>query len=164
MREVIVVAVLVIICLVRGYGGGEPEAPKNEVQEIKVPADDLQRLFLKLTPKTTRDEFEGYVSGTQLYLNKDNYEYKVAFNKSDAAFKRGTSGDAVTVSFNKDWQLEYGEYFNGAAMAQAFIISGATPEDKVSYMFKDVWTQEEKSCVSALTALWSAVNHKRREK
>lgn len=163
MREIIVVAVIVAICLVRGYGGEEEKpASQNATPEIKVPADDLQRLFLKLTPKTTREEFENYISSTQLYMNKDNYEYKVAFRESDAYFKRGTSGDAVTVSFTKDWNLNIGEYFYSDTLCYAYVISGKTPDAKASYKFKDGWTGEQKESVSALTALWSAVNHKKR--
>ena len=47
--------------------------------EEKAWGDELQQLFLKLTVTTTQEDFERYVAGTSLFLNKDRLDYKVAF-------------------------------------------------------------------------------------
>lgn len=162
MREIIVVAVIVAICLVRGYGGGEeekPVPPKNIEQEKPVPQNKVQELFLKLTPKTTREEFEAYVAAANLVLNKDNYDYKAAFTESDARFKRGTErGDYVQVSFNKGWTLNIAKYFNQKTWCSAFIISGNTPDDKATYSFEDIKNNVKESCAGALQALVKTVH------
>ena len=134
-----------------------PQKKQIPVPETSLPTDKLQELFLQITPKTTKEEIEAYVAANGLYINKDRYDYKIAFRESDATFKRGTSGDAVTVSFNKDWSLKYGEYFHGENYCHAFIISGTTPDDRANYMFRNRWNKEEEFVPTAVTALRLAV-------
>lgn len=160
MREIFWALVVLLICLVRGCSSDEKPVTQEVKQYVKVPADELQSLFLKLTPQTTNTEFEDYVKNAKLYLNKENnYSYKVAFRESDARFKRGTSGDALSVSFNKDLHLNIADYFCGETSRHAYIVSGDNPDApaKYSYTIKS-GSYDTKSTPAAIGALSTVVN------
>lgn len=160
MKKILSIILLMLVMIITGCGDEEVAEKVQEPQIIHVPADELQELFLKVTPKTTLEEFKKYVANTKLYLNEDRYDFKVAFRESDARFKYGTSGDYLIVYFNKDWTLSHTQYYRNETSCEAFMISGNTPEDKAEYYVESIYDRNKKeNCVAAVTALHSAVNY-----
>lgn len=125
--------------------------------EEKTWGDDLQQLFLKLTVTTTQEEFENYVAATNLFLNKDRLDCKVAFRETDAYFKRGTGGDYVWVAFDSAGVLSTAQYFNSETMREAVM---GNFDGRAEYMCVDLNTGQWEDCAGINIALTRTVNLK----
>lgn len=100
-----------------------PPPPKKQVlvPETNLPADKLQELFLQIPSKATKEEIEAYAAANGLYLNKDRYDWKLAFQESDARFKHNSGGDSLTLLFEKDWALKTATYYYSKTKYHALI-------------------------------------------
>lgn len=86
--------------------------------------DDLQKIFLEITPETTLDDFLKILNKYNLsYSSQEpnnfngakNFIYKLAYDDEVAKLSHAMTGDHIEISFNKDKNLNYVTYFNANA-------------------------------------------------
>lgn len=109
------------------------EEPTSETEqsasEIKAEYDDLQKVFLAITTKTTEDDIKGMIKEYGLEFSAADYNgtpkktcYKIAFDENVTPQKYADSGDYIEVSFSKeDGSLLVAEYFNENSFMEAFL-------------------------------------------
>lgn len=83
--------------------------------------DDLQKIFLEITPETTLDDFLKMIDKYDVEQMHQNYRnmdgnnetvYKIAYESKVAWLSHADTGDYVQVGFNENQELRYAEYFN----------------------------------------------------
>lgn len=104
----------------------ETEEPTSE---IEVEYDDLQKVFLAITIKTTEDDVKSMIKEYGLEFSAEDYNgtpkktcYKIAFDENVTPQKYADSGDYIEVSFSKeDGSLLVAEYFNENSFMDAIL-------------------------------------------
>lgn len=83
--------------------------------------DDLQKIFLEITPETTLDDFLEVINKYDVEQMHHDYKdmdgsnssvYKVAYESKVAWLSHADTGDYVQVGFDENQKLRYAEYFN----------------------------------------------------
>ncbi len=86
--------------------------------------DDLQKIFLEITPKTTLDDFLKIINNYNVISKNKEYNtmdggkeivYKVAYEDKVAWLSHADTGDYIQVSFDEEKKLKKVEYFNANA-------------------------------------------------
>lgn len=83
--------------------------------------DDLQEIFLKITPKTTLDDFLTIIEEYKIEQMHQEYKtmdgkneivYKIAYENKVAWLSHADAGDYLRIGFDENKNLQYAEYFN----------------------------------------------------
>lgn len=83
--------------------------------------DDLQKIFLEITPETTLDDFLKIIDNYNIKsMNKEyntmdggtEFVYKIAYEDKVAWLSHADTGDYIQVNFNENKELKKAEYFN----------------------------------------------------
>lgn len=83
--------------------------------------DDLQKIFLEITPETTLDDFLKIIDNYNIKsMNKEyntmdggkEFVYKIAYEDKVAWLSHSDIGDYIQVNFNENKELKKAEYFN----------------------------------------------------
>lgn len=104
----------------------ETERPASE---ITVEYDNLQKVFLAITTKTTEDDIKSMIKEYGLEFSAEDYNgtpkktcYKIAFDENVTPQKHADSGDYIEVSFSKeDGSLLVADYFNENSFMDAIL-------------------------------------------
>lgn len=80
--------------------------------------DNLQKVFLDITPNTTENDVQKYIKTYSLCNSKKEYKgsksvcYKLAYNEQVALQSHADTGDYIEITFGTNGKLKYAEYFN----------------------------------------------------
>lgn len=105
------------------------EETQAETSEPEIEYDDLKKMFLEITTKTTEDEINDLIKEYGLEFTVEDYngtpkesKYRIAYDDKVALQKYGDSGESLEVTFSKeDGSLLIAEYFNEASFMEAIL-------------------------------------------
>ena len=142
------------------------ESQKNKT--VSVQYDTLQKLYLQLSPNTTKEEIENYITQNNLkFTKRAEFCYKIAYDKEVAYQDHAKEGDNIYLFFHEkanksEYYLCNGEYSNHKTMTTAKFqeIKGVF-KHSFCYLKKGTGRIEEEACSSALSAIDKTINYEK---
>lgn len=118
---VILFAILLIVLIATSGNDSSDNTTSNSIK-TDYSYDNLQKVFLEITPDTTPNDVMGFAQQYNLSYSENIYRgshsicYKLAYNDEVAKFKYPETGDYIEIDFNTDnSSLQTAEYFNADA-------------------------------------------------
>ena len=139
-KKTVLIIMFVVLCVVSLFTKKEDNTTdiKVETKPTTVEPNDIEKIFLAMTPEITEEQFLEIVEQSGLSCQSKEFQgsksihYRVAYNESTSTFWRPDSQQCIEASFNKndreyeDGTFEYAELSMGLMVTDGFIYHHGT--------------------------------------